>query len=102
MTRHLSPKIGPIEAAIGHAKPSDSSVRHFVFYDIDAAHFLIERCSRGQPVKKKMIDPTSVTLHTSGGENHGHSETASAGDQAYRPCGTLGTANKIGQENKCK
>ena len=49
-----------------------------------------------------MIDPTSVTLHTSGGENHGHSETASAGDQAYKPCGTLGTANKIGQENKCK
>ena len=46
---------------------------------------------------KRMIDPTNVTLHTSGGENHGHSETASAGDQAYR----LGTANKIGKENKC-
>ena len=46
---------------------------------------------------KRMIDPTSVTLHTSGGENHDHSETASAGDRAYR----LGTANKIRQENKC-
>lgn len=101
MTRYLSAKIGPFEAGIGHAKPSESSVRHFVFYDLHAAHFLIERCPCGQPVKK-MIDPTSVILHTSGGENHDHSETASAGGRAYRPCGTLGTANKTEQENKCK
>ena len=52
MTRPLSAKIGPIEVGIGHAKPSESSVRHFVFFDIDATHFLIERCPHGQPIKR--------------------------------------------------
>ena len=32
MTRPLPAKIGPIEVGIGHAKPSGSSVRHFVFF----------------------------------------------------------------------
>ena len=49
-----------------------------------------------------MIDLSNVILHASGGEYHGHNKTPSAGDRAYRPCGTLGKANKIGQENKCK
>jgi len=32
MTRPLPAQIGPIEAEMGHAKPSGSSVRHFVFF----------------------------------------------------------------------
>ena len=49
MTGPLPTKIGPIKGGMGHAKPSGSSVRHFVFLDIDGRYFLIGRCPHGQP-----------------------------------------------------
>lgn len=49
MTRPLPLKIGRIEARMGHAKPSGSSVRYFVFFDIDVIHFLIGRRPHRQP-----------------------------------------------------
>ena len=49
MTRPLPTKIDPIKGEMGHAKPSGSSVRHFVFSDIDGRYFLIGRCPHGQP-----------------------------------------------------
>ena len=49
MTCPLHAKIGPIEGGMGHAKPSGSSVRYFVIFDIDAAHFLTGRSPLGQP-----------------------------------------------------
>ena len=49
MTRPLPVKIGRIEARMGHVKPSGSSVRHFVFFDIDVIHFLIGRYPYRQP-----------------------------------------------------
>ena len=49
MTRLLPAKIGCIEARMGNVEPSGSSVRHFVFFDIDVIHFLIGRYPYRQP-----------------------------------------------------
>ena len=55
MTCPLPSKISHIEVGMGHAKPSGSSIHHFVFFfdiHVDSTHFLIGCCPHWQPSNK--------------------------------------------------
>ena len=55
MTRPLSAKIGPNEGGVGHAKPPESFVPHFVILRHSQKYFLIGRCPYGQPNNKVYV-----------------------------------------------
>ena len=71
MNRPLHAEIGLIKARMGQAKPSGSSVRHFVFFDIDVIHFLIGRCPHGQPNNNTPALTLSHTNYTEDFDRNG-------------------------------
>ena len=63
MTRPLPAKIGPNEGGVGHAKPPESFVPHFVFLRHSQKYFLIGRCPYGQPNNKVYVCSMYVCMY---------------------------------------